>query len=352
MKNGLAAACAAASLVLAGCSAPQALPKPSVPSTSSPTTTSAPLPATTTTTTWPSGSPGWTVASVGPRGITAEVRTVTVPSGRTLTAALFPAATTAFHVHVGYQDPPGAVSLAPGDASSSVSTTSAESNLLVAAFNGGFKQSAAAGGMEVDGIVVSPLSNGFAAAVIDGDGSLHVGVWGRDYPRPGENVAAVRENLTLLVDHSQVTAASAGPGPWGAVLGSNPVVARSSLGVDAQGDVIYVASAMALPADLAAAQVQLGAVSAMQLDINPSWITLGVAKGPGQPMAGMIPGQYHDPAIYLQGWERDFFAVLAKPSLRCRLIFPAPAGVGTANPPMVRCGGPHVHTPTAPYGVP
>jgi hypothetical protein len=351
MRHRLAAAVVAASLVVAGCSAQQALPK-TAPSS---TTTSEPLPppATTTTTTWPTGSPGWTVASVGPRGITAEVRTVTVPSGRTLTAARFPAATTAFHVHVGYQDPPGASSLAPGDASSSVSTTSAESNLLVAAFNGGFKQNAAAGGMEVDGIVVSPMSNGFAAAVVDRDGSLHVGLWGRDYPKPGEDVVAVRENLGLLVENSQATAAAmAGPGPWGAVLGPNPVVARSSLGVDAQGNVIYVASTAALPSDLAAAQVQLGAVTAMQLDINPSWITLGVARGPGQPMTGMIPGQYHDPSIYLRGWERDFFAVLARPSSRCRLIFPAPAGVATADPPIVRCGGPHVHTPTEPYGVP
>jgi hypothetical protein len=257
-----------------------------------------------------------------------------------MTVAEFPAATTAFHLHVGSTDPPGSASLAPADAGTAVSPY--ELSLLVAAFNGGFKQYDAAGGVEVDGTVVSPLTPGKASAVIDADGSLHVGVWGQSVPAPGERYTAVRQNLQLLVAGGIVTPAAANWGVWGATVGGVASVARSALGVDHAGNVFFVGSMAALPSDLAWTLVQVGVENGMQLDINPMWITLGVAPGPGAGLIGMVPGQSHGPGIFLNGWERDFFAVLARPEKSCRLVFPAPAQVAAPNPPTVVCGSPGI----------
>ncbi len=255
-----------------------------------------------------------------------------------MTVAEFPVGTTAFHLHVGTSDPPGALNLAPVDAASSVS--SMELSMLVAAFNGGFKRNAGAGGVEIDGTVVSPLSSGLAAVVIDADGSLHVGLWGSQLPLFGEQVVAVRENLGLLVDGGKPTVASGSSADsvWGAAVAGGPGIARSAIGVDASGNVFFVGSMAALPSDLAETLVSVGAQRGMQLDINPFWVTLGTTAQPGGALVGRVPGETHAPSIFTNGWERDFIAVLAKPSTACRLVFPAPTGVATANPPRVTCG--------------
>jgi hypothetical protein len=214
---------------------------------------------------------------------------VTTSSGATVTVAEFPAATTAFHLHVGSTDPPGSSALAPSDAGPQIS--SSEIGLLVAAFNGGFKQNAGAGGMEVDGTVVSPLLGGKASAVIDADGTLHIGTWGQDLPAPGERYTSVRQNLQLLVDGGRATAAAANPSLWGATVGAGPAVARSALGVDSAGNAFFAGSMAALPSDLAQAMVTAGAVRAMQLDINPFWVTLGIASQPGGTLVGAAASQ-------------------------------------------------------------
>jgi Phosphodiester glycosidase len=289
----------------------------------------------TTTTLLTEAPPGWTVASTGPRGITALTKTMPGSAGASLTVMEFPAGMTVFHLHVGSTDPPGATSLAPVDAGTAVSA--AELGLLVAAFNGGFKRADAHGGMMVDGTVVSPLVTGAASAVINADGSLQIGAWNQSVPTPGERVSSVRQNLTLLVNDGGAEASANNPALWGATIGGNST-ARSALGIDRAGNVYYVGSMHALPIELADAMVSLGAMRAMQLDINPNWITLGSTTSPGGPLTATVPGQSHSPAIFTQGWSRDFFTVLAEPQRNCRLVFPAPPMVATPNPPEVLCG--------------
>ena len=330
----------AAALVLAGCSSSSAPPPTTSHSLGTGLKIEAP-PTPATTTTLPAPPQGWTLSSMGARGITALTRTFVTSGGKSITIAEFPLSTTAFHLHVGSQDPPGGASKAPADAGPK--TGIYENRLLMGAFNGGFKQNAGAGGVMVNGIVVSPLVNGKAALVIDTDGSIHVGTWGSQVPVPGEKLASVRENLVLLVDNGVATPASnsVDPGIWGSTVGSNPAVARSALGVDAQGNVFFAGSMSALPSDLAQAMVSVHAQRAMQLDINPNWITLGIAPRPGEPMVSQVPGQNHSPAIFTNGWERDFVGVVAKPSRNCSLVFALAPGVGGADPPLVMCGPRH-----------
>ena len=67
----------------------------------------------------------------------------------------------------------------------------------------------------------------------------------------------------------------------------------------------------ATPADLARALVHAGARTAMELDINPEWVQLDVARRPGGPLTAAIPGQNRPADQYLLGWARDFITVLA-----------------------------------------
>lgn len=303
-----------------------------------------------TTTTAPTPPAGWTVANVGPRGITALLRTVTTSSGRPVVVARFPAATTALHLHLGSQDPPGGASQVPPDAQSAVASSNDEASLLVGAFNGGFKRDAGAGGVIADGVEVSPISAGPASAVIDGRGRLAIGAWGQGFPVPSpDRTVAVRQNLGMLVVGGRPTSAAlAGGGPWGATLGSDPAVARSGLGTSAEGDAIFAGAMHAMPADIAEALVAGGAVTGMQLDINPYWVTLGTTPAPGGGLVSQVPGETNSATIFQSGWERDFFTVMAKPARGCSLRFPGPAGVPGPAAATTACWPQHLATPWQP----
>ena len=182
---------------------------------------------------------------------------------------------------------------------------------LLAAFNGGFKLDTLAGGYQQEGHLVRPLRSGLASLVIDTSGQASVGVWGHGVPVPGEAVYSVRQNLSPLVVGGKPTAESARWGQWGATLGHVEFVARSALGENAAGELMYAASMSATPADLAEALARDGARVAMELDINPEWVQLAVARSPGGPLSAGVPGQHRPATQYLTGWTRDFIAVLA-----------------------------------------
>lgn len=223
--------------------------------------------------------------------------------------ARFVAGRTRFDLHVGSEDPPtGSVAL-PADAQSSVSA--AEAPALLGGFNGGFKSGTGAGGFEVDGQVLLPLVSGMASLVIDANGTGHVGVWGVSLPAAGEQVSSVRQNLPPLVSGSAPSPDINDIGAWGATLGGGAQVARSAVGEDAQGDILYAGSMSALPIDLANALIASGAVTAMELDINPEWVQLALAPSPGGPLSPGVPGQNRPADQFSSGWTRDFVTVLA-----------------------------------------
>jgi hypothetical protein len=211
-------------------------------------------------------------------------------------------------LHNGSQDPGPA---AAGLVHAGPAVTGAERRMLLAAFNGGFKLGAGAGGYEQEGHVISPLRSGFASLVIDRSGRARIGVWGDGMPAPGEAVYSVRQNLQPLVDHGRATPASFDWGLWGATLGGGEYVARSALGQDASGDLMYAASISTTPGDLAGALARAGARIAMELDINPEWVQLDVARRPGSRLTAAVPGQNRPADQYLMGWARDFITVLA-----------------------------------------
>jgi len=239
----------------------------------------------------------------GPKVIISHFRAA---DGSLITLARF-AGPVRYRLHSGSLDP-GSAALSVVRAGPTIGVP--ERRRLLAAFNGGFKLSAGAGGYEQEGHVISPLRPGLASLVIDRSGAARIGVWGSGLPHPGESVFSVRQNLWLLVRNAHVSHAAADWAVWGATLGGGEYVARSALGENAAGQLIYAGSMSASPADLAAALVHAGARTAMELDINPEWVQLDVGWPSGHGLRAAIPGQARPASQYLVGWTRDFITVL------------------------------------------
>jgi len=284
-------------LVLAGCSSGAS----STP-TSAPTTT---IPPTTTTT----EQPGWTPVSTVKGAIAVDSQAVTEPSGTVVSLYRFRVGKVTFGLHVGTTDPLRGTAVVPADSTSTIGPN--EMPLLVSAFNGGFETNTGTGGFELNGQTLVPLRVGYASLVIDTDGSARIGVWGQTVPTPGESVASVRQNLAPLVAKDVASPQIASISAWGATLGGGSAVARSALGQDSSGNLIYAGSMSALPSDMANALISAGTVTGMELDINPAWVQLAYAGAPGAPLTAGIPGTHRPANQYQQGWTRDFVTVLA-----------------------------------------
>jgi hypothetical protein len=180
---------------------------------------------------------------------------------------------------------------------------------VAAAFNGGFRLDASRGGYYTEGRTVRPLVADRASLVIFANGSVNVGMWGRDNTMSG-NVASVRQNLDLIVDNGQLVPglSDSNSSQWGATLGNLIYTWRSGVGIDAHGNLIYVAGPGLNVETLAAVLQRAGCVRAMELDINPEWTTLMVYR-PGQsvPVATKLLANMQRPADrYLEPGTRDF----------------------------------------------
>ena len=258
--------------------------------------------------------PAVTRARIGPPPAPPPAPRVTLSQllaadGSTVTVAVF-GGPVRYVLHDGSQDP---ASPAPGLVQAGPAVSGTGRKQLLAAFNGGFKMNAGAGGYEQEGHVFSPLRTGFASLLIDRSGQARIGVWGEGTPASGEAVYSVRQNLPPLILGGKPTAAAYSWGLWGATLGGGAYVARSALGQDAAGQLIYAASMSAVPIDLAQVLASKGARIAMELDINPAWVQLDTAAQPGGSLHAAVPGQNRPADQYLAGWTRDFIAVLGKP---------------------------------------
>jgi len=238
-----------------------------------------------------------------PRVTVTRLRT---PDGSVMTVATFSGPLT-YVLHNGSEDPGAAA----GRVKAGPAVRGTERRRLLAAFNGGFKLSQGVGGYEQEGHVISTLRRGLTSLVIDRSGRARIGIWGHGVPASGEAVYSVRQNLPPLVLHGKPTKAAADWGLWGSTLGGGAYVARSALGQDAAGHLVYAASMSATPADLAFVLAYAGARIAMELDINPEWVQLDVASRAGGRLHAAIHGQNRPANQFLLGWARDFITVLA-----------------------------------------
>ncbi len=186
---------------------------------------------------------------------------------------------------------------------------------LVATFNGGFKIKNSFGGFYADGHTSGILTKGAASLVVYADGHSDVISWSGS--RPGPDIVSIRQNLTLLINNGSITENLDKNvlANWGWTLKNAYFIARTGVGITASGDFVFVAGNALSIQSLADVLHRAGAVRAMELDINPQWISY-MWYTPGATATSPVPHKLLDfarPADrYFKPTSRDFFAVYAK----------------------------------------
>jgi len=216
-----------------------------------------------------------------------------------------------FQLHPGLED--------PGPANWGVPPTipARSRSGLLATFNGGFKIDASGGGFYLNGLTRGTLTNGAASLVFYRDGRVDVGVWGPALHLTSQ-VAGVRQNLRPIVDHGVVPATvdTNIESGWGATLGGAYDVWRSGVGITRDGRVVYVYGPALSVRTLADLLQRAGCVEAMQLDINPAWMSFMYYRPrhhPADPTpVNLLPGQQQPAGRYYEPSSRDFTAVYAR----------------------------------------
>lgn len=189
---------------------------------------------------------------------------------------------------------------------------------VLATFNGGFKLDAAGGGFYLNGMYHGSLVNGAASIVYYKNGAIKIGAWGRDFSM-NSRIQGVRQNLSLLVDHGQVSPnanSAVKTSNWGATLGGGYWVWRSGIGITRDGRIIFVYGQALDAQDLGKLLKQAGAIEGMQMDINPEWMKFDYYQADGHPSdptpVPLLPNQQANPYSYYTPSTRDFTAVYAR----------------------------------------
>ena len=187
---------------------------------------------------------------------------------------------------------------------------------LLATFNSGFKINVSGGGFYLNGSYDGNLVPGVASVVYYSDGHIAIGNWDQGVSMaPG--VVGVRQNLHLIVQNGQIPSSVDYnvEGAWGATLGGGYYVWRSGIGITADNRVIFVYGPALKVRELATLLQRAGAVTAMELDINPDWTNfMYYLPHPGTtptPVT-LLPTQMQPADRYLQPASRDFTAVFAR----------------------------------------
>jgi len=182
---------------------------------------------------------------------------------------------------------------------------------LMAAFNGGFKIKDSRGGYYENGHTAGVLTKGAASLVVYRDGKTEIGAWGSQV-RMTSNVLSVRQNLQLLVNNGQLAKNldAAVHANWGTTVGSSVNVWRSGIGITAKGDLVYVTGDALSAHSLATLLLNAGAVRAMQLDINKSWISYMwfTPTKAGKLTPHKVLNFQRPASRYFSPTSRDFFA--------------------------------------------
>ncbi len=145
-------------------------------------------------------------------------------------------------------------------------------NILLAAFNGGFKVEHGAFGSMLNGKASVPPRNGFGTVAIYQDGRVQIGEWGKDISLSPDMVA-FRQNGPLVIQNGLITHQVDTPNYWGYTVTSSAVTWRSGIAIDQSGSILYYfAGPYLIIHSLADAMVAVHAWDAIQLDINNFWV--------------------------------------------------------------------------------
>lgn len=213
------------------------------------------------------------------------------------------ASRTQIALYPGRREPPNAVPRGP------MKVPVAERKRLLATFNSGFKYKDCKGGFVADGVIYKPLVKGQGTLLAYADGRVDVVDW--QGGSLGPDILVARQNCPLIVDNGRSNARLDRINLWGTMTR----VWRSAVGVDARGNLIYVAAPGQTASTLAKALIHVGAVRAIQLDIHSIWPSFNTYARPGASGASdLVPNTQQKATRYLSPDDRDFFAVYLRQS--------------------------------------
>jgi hypothetical protein len=188
---------------------------------------------------------------------------------------------------------------------------------LIATFSGGFRLGSSHGGMMLGGQVQRPTREGAATLAIDAAAVPSIGAWNQDIPATGA-FDSVRQNLDLIVADGQPNPALAtDPNRlWGFTGPANhQFVWRSGAGILPDGALVWIGGPGLSISTLADLFVRVGAVRAMQLDINHEWVQFNTYTNVSGAIHGsrLLKDMRGPDDRWLSQDTRDFFAVFARP---------------------------------------
>jgi len=185
---------------------------------------------------------------------------------------------------------------------------------VLANFNGAFRLDDSQGGYYYKGKTVRPLVDGKASTVINKDGTIKIGKWGRDV-KMTKDVDVVRQNLNLIVDNGKSKVTNGADNVvWGATTDKESLAWRAAIGQRPDGSIVYVGSPYLSADGLANVLVLAGVEHAMVLDMNNWWTAAFYFRHAkdGKPLCRKL-----DPSIqegcdrYLNKYKRDSFQFLS-----------------------------------------
>ncbi len=192
-----------------------------------------------------------------------------------------------------------------------------EPNILLAAFNGGFKARHGEFGAMQDGITYLPPKYGLGTVVIYRDGSIRLGEWGQDVTM-SPDIVSMRQNGPLVVQSGQINPRiySNDPKDWGYTVNDVSPTIRTGIGLSKDNRTLYYFIGPSLSMEMLARSMQAaGAWNSIQLDINNYWslfVKIDVVDGKLVPevLLPKLMVAYTD--RYLHDSSRDFFYITTK----------------------------------------
>jgi Phosphodiester glycosidase len=184
---------------------------------------------------------------------------------------------------------------------------------LLATFNAGFTATDGNNGSTDNGQVNEPLTDGNATLVGYRDGRVDIVKWSGG-PNAGPDVAWARQSLAPIVWNGRLNPEldeNPDSPQWGYTLGGVCCVPRTGVGIDRHGNLFFVVATDQTVITLARILQHIGAVRAMEFDINYEWHTLiTYTHGPNGLVPHLVePQNQQSPTRYLVPDSRDFFAV-------------------------------------------
>jgi hypothetical protein len=196
-----------------------------------------------------------------------------------------------------------------------------ESGRLLATFNGGFLGAHGEYGAMQEGVVALPAKIGYGTVIIDPDGRVQIGEWGRDVDEQSDYLSW-RQNARLIVDAGNISERvyNRSIATWGGSIDGSIVTWRSAIGLSADEQVLYYFAGPSVSMPVLAAVMQtVGVHNGILLDINATWVHFAAVRqvnGRLQAEPLFAEGMETNVDRYLRQSARDFFYVTLREDKR------------------------------------